>query len=156
MIRLHHRTLSRRAAAVLALPFLLATLGCGSEGTVKGTVFMDDQPLKGGGLVVFTPAQGGGQQIQEPIGDDGAYKAEHVPLGKMMVSVIPLTTRKGPPRGLGGGSGDGKTGTGTADGADPNGPPPNIPETYADPKTNGLPQVEVKPGVTPYDIKLHK
>jgi hypothetical protein len=150
MIRLHHRTSSRRAAAVLALPFLLAAVGCGSEGTVKGTVTMDGQPLKGGGRVVFTPVQGGGQ-VQETIAEDGTYKAEHVPLGKVMVSVIPLTTRPPIPSFAGGG-GDGKTGSSGGDTTTPT--PPNIPEAYADPKTNGLPQLDVKSGVNKYDIPL--
>jgi hypothetical protein len=69
-----------------ALAALLFAAGCGkSGGTITGTVTYKGQALKGG-MVVFTPADGG-NPISAEIQPDGTYTIEKVPVGAAKVSV---------------------------------------------------------------------
>ena len=78
---------SRRSGAALA-PFALVALlaaGCGSKGTVTGTVTHNGTPLKGG-TIQFIP-EDGSQVAGAEIGEDGRYTIEKVPAGKVKVVV---------------------------------------------------------------------
>jgi hypothetical protein len=74
-----------RGAIHLLLIALLGFAGCAGssgQGTVKGTVTLDDQPLKEG-VVRFVPVDGKSQTASADI-KDGKFTAA-VPLGEMQV-----------------------------------------------------------------------
>lgn len=83
----HKRRFAGRIRASLALSALLIfAVGCGSKGTISGTVTYDGKPMNGG-LVNIFPEKGG--KITATIGADGKYTLNKVPIGTAKVSVEP-------------------------------------------------------------------
>ncbi len=72
--------------ALLSSLMVLGAVGCGSKtATVSGKVTLNGEPLKGGNV---TFARSDGQPtVSSPIGEDGSYKAENVPVGTANVCV---------------------------------------------------------------------
>lgn len=85
MLLLPRRRTSRWAAG-LALVAVLAVSGCGSStGTVTGTVKRKDGTvLKGGNVALITSK---GQSFSSPIGENGTYTVEKVPVGDVKITV---------------------------------------------------------------------
>jgi hypothetical protein len=84
----------RPVAGLVLLVALLAVVGCGgTTGTLSGVVKVGETTLKGG-TVTFWPAKG--NSVQAPIGPDGRYKAEGVPVGESKV-VVETNSVKRPP-----------------------------------------------------------
>jgi len=140
----------RFCGAVLLLVSLVAG-GCGPRtGTVTGKVTYQNTALRGGN-VTFIGANG--RSATAPIGEDGRYTAERVPVGEVKITVetkslakqATLPKYKAPP----GAGGDYK--------------PPDlseakkryvaIPHHYADPATSGL-TFTVKGGSQEHDLPL--
>jgi len=88
-----------RWAAGLALVAVFAVSGCGSStGTVTGTVKRKDGTVLKGGNVAFITSKG--QSISSPIGEDGKYTVEKVPVGDAKITVETETLN--PARKMGG------------------------------------------------------
>jgi hypothetical protein len=83
-----------RKCAWLCLPGLvLLAVGCGSKGTITGTVSYKGTPIPQG-TILFTPASGGAA-VSVPI-NDGKYTAEKVSAGPAKVAVVSLYSAGGP------------------------------------------------------------
>jgi hypothetical protein len=138
--------------AFLALLVALGQAGCGgSKGTVSGTVYYKDAPLKGG-TVTFVGKDNA--SFLAEIGEDGSYALAKVPPGEVSITVEtsslrppnPNVMRNRPPADAQGGY-----------------KPPDyeekakrftpIPGRYADPGQSGL-KYTVKSGKQQHDIKL--
>ena len=76
--------MTRRSVSLLVAGLLLLVVGCGSRGTVTGTVSYKGQPIPAG-TIVFTP-DSGEPAVNAPIAD-GKYTADKVPPGPAKVSV---------------------------------------------------------------------
>ena len=64
----------------------LCTLGCGSPiGTITGTVYYKNVPLKGGNVTFVSSDKT--KSLISPIAEDGSYRIEKVPLGVVKVLV---------------------------------------------------------------------
>jgi hypothetical protein len=75
--------LVRRAGLLV---FLALAVGCkGGQGTVSGTVYLNDKPLPGG-LVTFRPADSSKNVVSARIGDDGHFEAT-LPAGEVRIAV---------------------------------------------------------------------
>lgn len=165
----------RVAGLTLALPLLLLTAGCSSNGSVSGTVTFDGKPMPGG-TVTFVGEGGGGGSAQINA-KDGTYEITKLPKGKMKVSVKPyeppqMGGRGGPP-GMGRGMPPGmRTGEGGApkganlpEGVDPSIFNPaakaegskavRIPDRFLDPEKSGL-TTTIAGGKNVYDIPIPK
>jgi len=147
---------SRRPGRVGAFPIFLALIGmsgcAGGSATVKGKVYIDDKPLKGG-TVSFV--QEGKPPALAQIDEDGSYTALRVPTGKVKIAVETESLNKGnladarkyePPAGQ-------KSPYGKRKGAEEAARYMPIPTSYNNESTSGL-ELEVKSGSNPYDIKL--
>ena len=76
--------MNRKCVSLLISGLLLLGLGCGSRGTVTGTVSYKGTPIPAG-TIVFTP-DSGEPAVNAPIAD-GKYTADKVPPGPAKVSV---------------------------------------------------------------------
>jgi len=77
-------------AALLVLP--LVVTGCGEPtGQLSGKVTYNDKPVANG-FVVF---MGEKKTVHVPIGADGTYKSEEIPLGDLKVGVLPAVRPPG-------------------------------------------------------------
>ena len=139
---------------VLLVVALTAT-GCSSGpqfGTIFGSVTLDGKPVTAG-FVTFI-GKTGGTPVTGPIGENGTYRVEGVPVGEVLVGIV-------------GGGGD-EVAQGEImkrGGASPSqGPPPKpkpkvvLPANYAEPGASGF-VVKVKPmseGEVQFDIPLKK
>ena len=92
-------TRSGRGSLPVLLGFVLLAVGCSSKGSVNGKVMFKGKPLPGG-TVTFTPESGGGGGSGEINPQEGTYKVENLPTGKMKVTVKPyqppVVSRGGP------------------------------------------------------------
>lgn len=68
---------------------LLSATGCGSKGTVSGTVTYNGSPMNGGTVYLITDK---GVKLQGDIGTDGKYSITRIPPGPAKLSVAPATT----------------------------------------------------------------
>mgnify|MGYP001426170676 CR=1 FL=1 len=145
----------------LTVCLLFLTVGCGSKGTISGTVTYKGTPLAAGS-VVFVPGKEG-PSITAPI-IDGKYTVEKVPVGSAKIAVMSISTegtdsfmtqimtggKGGPPKDapmpeearklFEGGGGQTKKGV-------------KIPEQYNDPEKSGL-TYTVESGNQTHDIPL--
>jgi hypothetical protein len=148
----------------LALAGALAVAGCGgSTGTITGTVTYQGKPLKGG-VVMFTPAGGGGAAVAT-IGEDGTYTAEKVPVGEATITVDTAFLKPAAGRGeMGGNAPKYEPPKEAPEGGAPAYKPPSdaganarkyvpIPPKYADPAQSGL-KYTVTGGSQKKDIPL--
>jgi hypothetical protein len=159
----------------LCLPlFSLAVLaaGCGSEGTVSGTIYYKGQPLKGGTIRFFP--EGKDSNVAGIIGMDGTYSVAKIPPGKTKIAVVGGT--QGVPasvfRQMGGQNAEkglkqmgriGRAASGTTDSgddADKGKGKDEVPkeditalQKFADPEKSGL-TLDVTGGKQPHDIHL--
>jgi hypothetical protein len=79
-----------RRSVLLVLPvLLLLSVGCGSNGTITGTVSYKGTPIPEGSIM-FHP-DNGAPSVSTPI-IDGKYTAEKVPPGPAKVSVVSVFT----------------------------------------------------------------
>jgi len=156
-------------------------LGCGgSVGNISGKVYQKDGTVVPGGRLVFYPSSGG-NPVTATIAEDGSYKAEKIPAGRVTITLNnseldpkykptpPVgqgggTPAKQPP--MGGGPPPGAMGPpkdATKDKAIPSQPqatrPPGkyvpLHPSYADASKTDL-TFEVKSGDQSFDIKLSK
>jgi hypothetical protein len=176
----------RRGCLVLqwcGLALLLSpALGCGSSGTVSGTVYFKDKPLTGG-QVVFRPANTRYNPVLGTIDPDGHFEVR-VPAGEVQIGVDnralksggnapvglsgtedpnkadqkraagpPPGVRVGPPAGAIQAGMTGKAPTPGGSSEKPAGTYVKIPDKYYDPFTSGI-NFTVKGGAQPFDIKL--
>ena len=135
-------------ALALAVPALLC--GCGSKtGRVSGKVTYKDKPVQGG-TVTFLVS--GKHSASSPIGEDGSYSIEKVPVGPAKISIVPPV-----PAGPGGGGpmmDPSKFGGGVEKpAAQPKTKPLNLPEKYKNPEKSGL-EYTVTPGSQEHNIPL--
>jgi len=138
----------------LALLALVGLSGCGgSTTTVKGKVYLDDKPLKGGNVTFTSVAGKGGDS--SAIEEDGSYTIRRVPTGKVKIAVDTSSLNPAgrtearkyePPPGQ-------KSPYGQSQGSDTAARYMPIPENYKDPEKSGL-EFEVKGGSQTHDIKL--
>jgi hypothetical protein len=79
--------MKRRFGPRAGLLVLVAlAVGCtGRQGTVSGTVYLNDKPLPGG-LVTFRPADSSRNAVSARIGDDGHFEAT-LPAGEATIAV---------------------------------------------------------------------
>jgi hypothetical protein len=143
-----------RWGTYLAFLALAGISGCGSStATVKGKVFLDGKPLKGG-TVVFASADGKGAPASGPIEEDGSYTVLRAPTGKVRIAVETESMNTGnpgearkykPPEGMKSPYGERKT--------DNSARYTPIPEKYMKEETSGL-EFEVKGGTNTHEIKL--
>ena len=83
----HHR--------FIVFAILLAFFGCGRAfgpeklptTTISGKVHFADQPVKGGWLEIVPPDGGKGRLRSIPIGTDGSFRGEKIPLGRVAIRV---------------------------------------------------------------------
>jgi hypothetical protein len=95
----------RTAVLLFAAGLVLAAAGCGSKGTITGTVTYKGTPIPSG-TILFTP-DSGAPPVNAPI-KDGKYTAERVPVGAVKVTITSMyverpsspmmvMNKKGPP-----------------------------------------------------------
>lgn len=131
----------------------LFTLGCGSPiGTVTGTVYYKNVPLKGGNVTFVSSDKT--KSLISPIAEDGSYRIEKVPIGvvKVMVETKSLDKKANlrssqPPAGMKGGN---RAATDPKEMARRYVP---IPSNYSDVDKSGL-EYTVQGGSQTHDIKL--
>ena len=149
------------------LVLLALAVGCkGGQGTVSGTVYLNDKPLPGG-LVTFRPADSSRNAVSARIGEDGHFEAT-LPAGEVKIAVdnrefeppprgdvpklppvvdLPPGVKPAPPERPGSPP--------TPEGAPekPSGKYVPIPPKYYDVDTSDLTLV-VQPGPQSYDVRL--
>ena len=82
----------RMAPLLFVIPFVVALVGCGQQGTqlkgiqATGTATLDGVPLEMG-LIVFEP-EGGGESSSSQITKDGAFKLYDIKPGRYKVAVM--------------------------------------------------------------------
>jgi hypothetical protein len=76
--------MNRKSVALFVPGLLLLTVGCGSKGTITGTVSFKGTPITAG-TIVFAP-DSGEPSVNAPI-SDGKYSADKVPIGPAKVTV---------------------------------------------------------------------
>jgi hypothetical protein len=151
---------------LICLPlFALSVLavGCGSEGTVSGKVYLRGQPVTGG-TVHFVP-EGKGGNYASVIGTDGSYSVSKLPLGPAKIGVTGMTGgTKGVPAAVFNRQGGRQiakafkqmASTEKSEGSKGGRPPDAslaVPEKYADPDQSGL-KLDVTSGSQSFDIKM--
>lgn len=136
----------RLTTAIFLAVLLLGAAGCGGikSGKVSGTVTFQGKPMPGGYINFYSVASDGRLLTQRsgPIGDDGAYSVDKVPVGDVKITVQPppgtlnteMTDKKGslPKRGP---------------------PPVTLPEQYQDIERTDL-KYKVTPGDQKYDVVM--
>jgi hypothetical protein len=86
------RPILRFTGVFSLLTLVLVVGGCGGDsgtGTITGKVTYKSEPLVGGQIVFLTDTAGG---FSAPIQEDGSYKVEKVPVGKVKVYFQPPAT----------------------------------------------------------------
>jgi hypothetical protein len=157
----------RRGWVLLLLVGLAA--GCGSTGTISGTVTYKGKPLKAGTVSFMTTE--GGHVASGEIKEDGTYTVSRVPAGPAKVTVKSVEVFTPPGGGMMGGRSGGGAPRGAPAGAAENVKPPpgvdmsgfnpnssndkamKVPDKYKDFAKTPL-TCDVKSGNQPYDIQL--
>jgi hypothetical protein len=143
------RLATRQARWAVLVGAALAAAGCGGEpvGVVVGKVTLDGAPVTDA-TISFVPTNG--MTVTTTIHPDGSYRAENVPAGVAIVTVVPIP-----------GGGDEaaihKSLKETAGKAPPPSPAKRIavPTRYTDPATSDL-RHTVQKGENVYDVPLKK
>ena len=138
---------------IFLLVLSLGMFGCNSPiGTVSGKVYYKNVALKGGNVTFFTADKS--TSLISPIGEDGSYRVENLPVGVVKISVETKSLKKranlpknAPPPGMKGGRRE------TTDPKDLARRFVAIPELFASPETSGL-TYTVQGGNQTHDIKL--
>lgn len=148
----------RTAVGTLTLALLVAVAGCGPKtGTVSGKVTYKGEPLKGGN-VIFASEKG--QSLLAPIGEDGTYTIQNVPVGEAKIAVktkhLGIVAAMAKMKGAGGPPQDTSGGVGAPKKLTPEEAVRRfvaIPAQYEDTETSGL-TFTVKGGSQSHDIPL--
>jgi hypothetical protein len=85
--------MNRKSVSLFVSGLLLLSVGCGSKGTVTGTVSYQGTPITAGTIVFFPDS--GEPAVNAPI-SDGKYTVDKVPPGPAKVSVTSDYAEGGP------------------------------------------------------------
>ena len=83
-----YTTISKRTPVWIVVGFLLGCVGCGKPvANVKGTVFYEGSPVKGGMIVFFSVENGADPPGRSTIASDGTYHVQNMDTGKKRILV---------------------------------------------------------------------